>query len=189
MARPAVPMRDGGQDRQPLRACWKRGFLPTTTRSSGQARELRALLCPRHAEPQSEVAVVAGNSTPLRCLHRDRCAQWHGRTDVCLRPWPADLLPQPPLQAEGAPDGGAAAEHLAELHLQPRSIVIHRDGRTFSSELNGLHLAVQELQREGVLARDLTVGVVDIRKSTTDHLRLVEGEHLEQAQNCLVGSY
>src|SRR5262249_33225785 len=63
---------------------------------------------------------------------------------------------------------------LADLHLQPRSIVIHRDGRTFSSELNGLHLAVQGLQREGVLARDLTVGVVDIRKSTADHLRLVE---------------
>ncbi len=80
-------------------------------------------------------------------------------------------------------------EDLAQLHLQPRSIVIHRDGRTFSSELHGLHLAVQELQREGVLARDLTVGVVDIRKSTADHLRLVEGERLEQAQNCLVGSY
>jgi hypothetical protein len=78
---------------------------------------------------------------------------------------------------------------LADLRLQPRSIVIHRDGRTFSSELQGLRQAVQELQREGVLADDLTVGVVDIRKSTADHLRLVEGEQLQQTQNCLVGSY
>jgi hypothetical protein len=78
---------------------------------------------------------------------------------------------------------------LADLRLQPRSIVIHRDGRTFSSELQGLRQAVQELQREGVLADDLTVGVVDIRKSTADHLRLVEGEQPEQMQNCLVGSY
>jgi len=80
-------------------------------------------------------------------------------------------------------------EDIAALHLQPRSVVIHRDGRSFSSELHGLHLAVQELQREGVLARDLTVGVVDIRKSTADHVRLVEGERLDRAQNCLVGSY
>ncbi len=31
--------------------------------------------------------------------------------------------------------------------------------------------------------------VVDIRKSTADHLRLVEGEEPQQMQNCLVGSY
>ena len=78
---------------------------------------------------------------------------------------------------------------LANLRLQPRSIVIHRDGRTFSSELEGLRQAVEALQREGVLADDLTVGVVDIRKSTADHLRLVEGEQPHQMQNCLVGSY
>ncbi len=40
-----------------------------------------------------------------------------------------------------------------------------------------------------MLAHDLTVGVVDIRKSTADHVRLVEGEHLDRVQNCLVGSY
>ncbi len=81
------------------------------------------------------------------------------------------------------------SEDLADLDLQPRSIVIHRDGRTFASELDGLHKAVQELTHRGTLPRDILVGVVDIRKTTADHLRLVEGESLEKAQNCSVGGY
>ncbi len=81
------------------------------------------------------------------------------------------------------------SEDLAVLHLRPRSIVIHRDGRTFTSELNGLHRAVQELKGKGVLPCEVLVGAVDIRKTTADRLRLVEGEYLERAQNCPVGSY
>jgi hypothetical protein len=80
-------------------------------------------------------------------------------------------------------------EDLSELHLHPRSIVIHRDGRTFTSELNGLQRAMQELKSKGILSREILVGVVDIRKTTADHLRLVQGESLERAHNCTVGSY
>ncbi|HZU67013.1 MAG TPA: hypothetical protein VFA09_07010 [Ktedonobacteraceae bacterium] len=81
------------------------------------------------------------------------------------------------------------SEDLADLQLRPRSIVIHRDGRTFPSELQGLHRAVQELKSKGVLPREVLVGAVDIRKTTADRLRLVEGESLQRAQNCPVGSY
>lgn len=84
-------------------------------------------------------------------------------------------------------------EHLRQdlqaLDLRPRSVVIHRDGRTFASELHGLHAAIQVLTREGVLPPDVVVGVVDIRKTTADHLRLVEGENLSAVQNPTVGSH
>ncbi|MFQ5872326.1 MAG: hypothetical protein ACE5JL_00790 [Dehalococcoidia bacterium] len=80
-------------------------------------------------------------------------------------------------------------DDLTALGVHPRSIVIHRDGRTFSSELNGLHDAVRVLQGEGHLPPDIVIGVVDIRKSTADHLRLVEGERLEEAENPTIGSH
>jgi hypothetical protein len=83
-------------------------------------------------------------------------------------------------------------EHLRQdlraLGMCPRSVLIHRDGRTFTSELNGLHAAVQALTGEGVLPPDVVVGVVDIRKTTADHLRLIEGEDLSSVQNPTVGS-
>jgi len=79
-------------------------------------------------------------------------------------------------------------EDLANLGLRPRTIVIHRDGRTFSSELDGLRAAVRDLIREGRLPTDAVPGVVDIRKSTADHLRLVEGESLAAAGNPTIGS-
>jgi hypothetical protein len=80
-------------------------------------------------------------------------------------------------------------QDLQALRLHPRSVVVHRDGRTFTSELNGLHAAVQTLQGEGVLPMDVVVGVVDIRKTTADHLRLVEGECSDALQNPTIGSH
>jgi hypothetical protein len=80
-------------------------------------------------------------------------------------------------------------QDLRALGLRPRSVVIHRDGRTFTSELTGLHAAVQALQTEGVLPLDVVIGVVDIRKTTADHLRLGEGECLDAVQNPTIGSY
>jgi hypothetical protein len=83
-------------------------------------------------------------------------------------------------------------EHLRQdlqaLGVRPRSLVIHRDGRTFTSELHGLHAAVQTLRGEGVLPADVLVGVVDIRKTTADHWRLLEGEELPAVHNPTVGS-
>lgn len=84
-------------------------------------------------------------------------------------------------------------EHLRQdlqaLGVRPRSVVIHRDGRTFASELHGLHAAVQALTGDGVLPPDVVVGVVDIRKTTADHLRMVEGPDVNALQNPTVGSY
>lgn len=79
-------------------------------------------------------------------------------------------------------------EDLLDLGLHPRSIVIHRDGRTFASESTGIHLAMRELTRRGILPPDVVVGVVDIRKVTTEHIRLVEGVSVATARNPTIGS-
>lgn len=78
---------------------------------------------------------------------------------------------------------------LSTLRLTPQSIVVHRDGRTFGSELEGLHAAVRELKREGLLPAEAVVGVVDIRKTTADALRLFDGEDPSGVRNPTVGSY
>lgn len=80
-------------------------------------------------------------------------------------------------------------EDLGTLELKPNSIIIHRDGRTFPSELSGFHSAVGILKDRGVLPTNVLAGVVDIRKSTVDHLRIVEGTKLEDVQNPTIGSY
>lgn len=80
-------------------------------------------------------------------------------------------------------------DDLANLGLQPRSIVVHRDGRSFRSELNGLEAAVRDLKRDGVLPPDVVVGVVDVRKSTADNVRLAVGPRLNTLQNPTVGGY
>lgn len=46
-----------------------------------------------------------------------------------------------------------------------RSIVVHRDGRWWKRESQALKEAVANLTRQGILAADCTVGVVEIRKS------------------------
>jgi hypothetical protein len=80
-------------------------------------------------------------------------------------------------------------EHLSALAVRPRSLIVHRDGRTFPSELAGIRRAVQDLQQAGLLPLDLTLGVVDIRKSSANLLRLVEGDHPEAIANPTLGSY
>lgn len=80
-------------------------------------------------------------------------------------------------------------EDLQAFGIRPTSLLIHRDGRTFASELRGIHLAVQELVAQRVLPPDLAVGVVDIRKTSTNHLRLVEGESLVALRNPTIGTW
>lgn len=78
---------------------------------------------------------------------------------------------------------------LEELGLRPRSIVVHRDGRSFASERQGLQAAVRQLKTSGVLPHDTSVGIVDVRKTNTNHFRLVEGVAPEVAMNPEIGSY
>ena len=79
--------------------------------------------------------------------------------------------------------------HLTALGARPRTLVVHRDGCILPSEIEGLFAGVDELQRRQLLPLDVNVGIVDIRKTTADHLRLVEGDQLDAAQNPVVGSY
>ncbi len=80
-------------------------------------------------------------------------------------------------------------EGLAGRDRRPPSLVIHRDGQAFSSERTGIRAAVRDLQQEGLLPLDVVVGIVDIRKTTAVPPRLVEGSHLEAADNPTLGSY
>jgi len=79
-------------------------------------------------------------------------------------------------------------EDLADCPRPPRSIVIHRDGRTFECEWRGLQDAVAQLIREGLLPEDVVIGVVEIHKHSTTGLRLVE-EGREGPCNPPVGSW
>jgi hypothetical protein len=80
-------------------------------------------------------------------------------------------------------------EDVRALGIRPRSIVVHRDGRSFGSEFSGPDAAITDLQFDGTLPSDLVVGVVDIRKTTADCLRIVEGENESAFGNPTFGSH
>ncbi len=79
-------------------------------------------------------------------------------------------------------------DDLTRAGVRPRSLLIHRDGKTYASELNGLERAVTELTELGVLPSDVVVGAVDIRKATADSLRIFGGSP-QSKQNPTVGAY
>jgi hypothetical protein len=70
--------------------------------------------------------------------------------------------------------------HLAEIiraeavrQREPvKSVVLHRDGRCWQSELYGAVAAVDKLKREGVMAPDGTLTILEISKSAPVRLRL-----------------
>ena len=76
---------------------------------------------------------------------------------------------------------------IRRLGLQPHSIVIHRDGRSFAQEEDGFVAAVERLKNEQVLARDVQIGVVEIHKTTMGRLRLFEERNTE-ISNPRIGS-
>jgi hypothetical protein len=72
------------------------------------------------------------------------------------------------------------------------TIVIHRDGRIFRSEINGVHRAIGILKQEGVLNSEATVTIVEIPKTSPVHLRLFDTTGTGGApdvQNPEVGAY
>jgi hypothetical protein len=73
------------------------------------------------------------------------------------------------------------------------SIVIHRDGRCFQSELDGALAAVDKLKGEGVIAADGSLTVLEISKTAPVRLRLYEVEFRQGArpivENPQVGIY
>ncbi len=79
--------------------------------------------------------------------------------------------------------------HLKSLNIKPRSLVFHRDGRTFDSELAGIYEGIKRLKRDGLLPEDVIVGIVDIRKSSSFRLRIAEDRPNEPLDNPWIGDY
>lgn len=71
-----------------------------------------------------------------------------------------------------------------------QSIVIHRDGRAFASELKGIAKAVVRLKRDGILTSEADVSVIEIGKSSPAPLRLFDvGDGNNVTENPSVGAW
>lgn len=74
-----------------------------------------------------------------------------------------------------------------------KSVVIHRDGRCFQSEMDGAAAANDKLKKEGVVAADGTLTILEISKSAPVRLRLFEVQRTHGSkpivQNPQVGLY
>lgn len=91
--------------------------------------------------------------------------------------------------------------HIAEIirgeHIRLgrpiKSVVIHRDGRCFQSEMDGASAAIEKLKGEGVVALDGTLTILEISKSAPVRLRLFDVQRTHGAeefvQNPQVGLY
>jgi hypothetical protein len=78
---------------------------------------------------------------------------------------------------------------IHDLGITPKHIIVHRDGRSFSTEIRGLHEAIRSLKGEGVVVPDALVGVVEIHKQSAYPLRMAEGIGLDSLGNPQVGSW
>lgn len=77
--------------------------------------------------------------------------------------------------------------------VKPRTLVVHRDGRLWQSERDGLMKGLAALKAEGVLPPDATLTLLEISKTSPAPLRLFEvsgsGDRPDRVQNPQVGSY
>ncbi|MDP9316376.1 MAG: hypothetical protein M3R24_36910 [Chloroflexota bacterium] len=73
-----------------------------------------------------------------------------------------------------------------------KTIVIHRDGRSFQSELSGAEQSVEHLRADGIIHPSATLTILDIPKSAPVRLRLfdvtIDDDH-ELVANPQVGCY
>ncbi len=79
-------------------------------------------------------------------------------------------------------------QDLTDLDEPPRSLVLRRDGRLFESEWLGFKEAVLTLVGEGLLARDIVLGAVEVPKHHSYGVRLVERFN-GALENPVVGSW
>ncbi|NWG54818.1 MAG: hypothetical protein HXY28_13975 [Hydrogenophilaceae bacterium] len=80
------------------------------------------------------------------------------------------------------------------LQSAPKEIVIHRDGRAWPSEIEGLKEACEALQQEGFIASDWRLTILEISKSAPAPLRMfsvkqASGSNELAVQNPVVGSW
>jgi len=78
---------------------------------------------------------------------------------------------------------------IRDSGITPRHIIVHRDGRSFSTEIKGLHEAIHSLKDEGMIGPDTLVGVVEIHKQSAYPLRMAEGTGLDSLDNPRVGGW
>lgn len=69
-----------------------------------------------------------------------------------------------------------------------QSIVIHRDGRIFNTEMQGINQAIEELVQEGRISPNICVNIVEISKSAINSVRLFE-QNYNFVGNPAIGSY
>lgn len=69
------------------------------------------------------------------------------------------------------------------LPLLPRSIVVHRDGRIWPTEIAGLNSACRKLAEEGLVADDFKLSVFEIAKSSPAPLRIYKVAHIPGQEN------
>lgn len=87
-----------------------------------------------------------------------------------------------------------AREESRRLSRPVNSIVLHRDGRCWQSEIDGALAAVAKLKSEGVLAPEATLTILEISKSAPVRLRFFEEMQSPQrgrteVQNPQLGQY
>jgi hypothetical protein len=80
-------------------------------------------------------------------------------------------------------------QELTESGRAPGSIVLRRDGRSYRSEWLGLQDAVTILIREGKLSSDILVGMIEVNKSNSDGVRLVERSDDATIRNPTIGAW
>jgi hypothetical protein len=82
------------------------------------------------------------------------------------------------------------AEHSGEPVAK---IVVHRDGRVYASELHGAEEAMERLRKEGAVAADASLSVVEIWKTSPVFLRMFEVDDYQSERpriwNPQIGTY
>jgi hypothetical protein len=96
------------------------------------------------------------------------------------------------LQAQMATYVGDILRREAEGRGTPLSaVVVHRDGRVWPSEIEGIRQAIRRLRSEGHLTNDARYTVIEISKTSPAPLRLYDVEHRDGGRrnvlNPLVG--
>jgi hypothetical protein len=71
----------------------------------------------------------------------------------------------------------------------PRAIVLRRDGHAFRSEWLGFQHAIEQLVREGKLAKEVQRGAIEVHKTTAEGMRLVEETDEGVLRNPTVGAW
>jgi len=80
-------------------------------------------------------------------------------------------------------------EDIKNSQLKLKSIVLQRDGRIFSDEVNGFNEAIAKLKHEKIIDEDTISGIIEIRKQNSQGIRVVSLDDTGTYENPIIGSY